>query len=102
MFLISGWVVAASLVAEKANVGMAVVIADITSMCGFGSDGAAALLSACSFVRCCSHQFVFSCLEVLFQAAKCKWRALRHTYLLLLPILGGMQAGLFVVDIDIK
>ena len=52
--------------AEKTNVGMGVFIAHITSMCGFGLDGAAALLSACSFVRCCSHQFVFSCLEVLF------------------------------------
>ena len=52
--------------AEKTNVGMAVFIAHVTSMCGFGLDGAAALLSACSFVRCCSHQFVFSCLEVLF------------------------------------
>ena len=52
--------------AEKTNVGKAVFIADITSMCGFGLDGAAALLSACSFVHCCSHQFVFSCLEVLF------------------------------------
>ena len=66
ILLISGWVVAASLMAEKIKVGMAVFIADITSMCGFGSDGAAALHSACSFVRCCSHQFVFSCLEVLF------------------------------------
>ena len=37
-------------------------------MCGFGSDGAAALLSACSFVCCCSHQFIFPCLEVLFQS----------------------------------
>ena len=27
--------------AEKTNVGMAVFIADITSMCGFGLDGAA-------------------------------------------------------------
>ena len=27
--------------AEKTYVGMAVFIADITSMCGFGSDGAA-------------------------------------------------------------
>ena len=26
--------------AEKTNVGMTVFIADITSMCGFGSDGA--------------------------------------------------------------
>ena len=37
-------------------------------MCGFGSDGAAALLYACSFVCCCSHQFPFPCLEVLFQS----------------------------------
>ena len=38
--------------AEKTNVGMAVFIADITSsMCGFGLDGAAALLSDCSLVR---------------------------------------------------
>ena len=37
-------------------------------MCGFGSDGAAALLSVCSFVCCCSHQFIFPCLEVLFQS----------------------------------
>ena len=44
------WFVAASFMAEKTDVGMAVFIADITSMCGFGSDGAAALLSACSFV----------------------------------------------------
>ena len=66
ILLISGWVVAASLMAEKTNVGMAFFIADITPMCGFGSDGAAALFSACSFVRCCSHQFVFSCIEVLF------------------------------------
>ena len=66
ILLISGWVVAASLMAEKTNVGIAVVVADITSMCGFGSDGAAALLSACSFVRCCNHQFVFSCIDVLF------------------------------------
>ena len=65
ILLISGWVVAASLMAEKTNVGMAFFIAEITSMCGFGSGGAAALLSVCSFVCCCSHQFVFSCLEVL-------------------------------------
>ena len=42
-----------------------------------------------------------------FQAAKCKWRALRHTCLLLLSVLGGMPAShqgmqarlFFVVDI---
>ena len=44
---------------------MAIVIN--TYLCGFGSDGAAALLSACSLVCCCSHQFVFPCLEVLLQ-----------------------------------
>ena len=66
ILLISGWVVAASLKAEKTNVGMAGFGAGNTSVCGFGSDGAAALLSACSFVRCDSHQFAFSCLEVLF------------------------------------
>ena len=64
--LVSCWVVAASFMAEKTNVGMAVFIADITSMCGFGLDGAAALLSACSLVRCGSHQFVLPCIEVLF------------------------------------
>ena len=53
--------------AEKTNVGVAVFVAGNTYMCGFGSDGAAALLSACSLVRCCSHQFVFPCLEVLLQ-----------------------------------
>ena len=42
ILLIFGWVVAASLMAENTNdVGMAVFIADITSMCGFGLDGAA-------------------------------------------------------------
>ena len=65
IFLISCWFVAVSLVAEKTNVGVAVFVADNTSMCGFGSEGTAALLSACSLVRCCSHQFVFPCLEVL-------------------------------------
>ena len=52
ILLISGWVVAASLMAEKTNVGMAVFIAHITSMCGFGLGGAAALLSASSSGRC--------------------------------------------------
>ena len=68
ILFLSCWVVAASLMAEKTNVGMAVFIADITSMCGFGSDGAAALHSGCSFVCCCSHQFLFPCLEVLFSS----------------------------------
>ena len=52
--------------AENTNAGVTVFVADIASMCGIGSDGVAVLLSACSFVRCYSHQFVFSCLEVLF------------------------------------
>ena len=64
--LICCWVVAASLMAENTNVEVAVFVADNTHVCGFGSNGAAALLSACSLVRCCSHQFVFLCLEVLF------------------------------------
>ena len=66
ILLICCWVVAASLMAEKTNVGVAVFVADNTYVCGCGSDGATALLSACSLVRCCSHQFVFPCLEVLF------------------------------------
>ena len=36
--------------AENPNVGVAVFVADNTSMCGLGSDGAAAFLSACSLV----------------------------------------------------
>ena len=40
--------------AEKTDVMSAVKTAIPTLMCGFGSDGAAALLSACSFFRCCS------------------------------------------------
>ena len=65
VLLICCWVVTASLMAEKTNVGVAVFVADNTYVCGCGSDGAAALLSACSLVRCCSHQFGFPCLEVL-------------------------------------
>ena len=51
----------------------------------------------------------YFCFVAPLQAAKFKWRALRHTCLLLLSILGGMpashegmQAILFVVDIYIK
>ena len=43
--------------AEDTNVGVAIFVADITSVCGLGSDGIAALLSAYSLVCCCSHQF---------------------------------------------
>ena len=56
--------------AGKTNVGAAVFVAGNTYVCGFGSDGAAALLSACSLVRCCSHQFSFPCLEVLFYTTR--------------------------------
>ena len=46
--------------AEEINAGVAVFVADRgLSMCGLGSDGIAALLSACSLVCCCSHQFIF-------------------------------------------
>ena len=54
--------------AEQTNAGVAVFVTDTTSMCGFGSDGAAVLLSACSLVCCCSQPFLFPCLEVLFQS----------------------------------
>ena len=53
--------------AEKTNVGVGVFVAGNIYVCGFGSDGAAALLSAFSLVHCCSHQFVFPWLEVLLQ-----------------------------------
>ena len=57
ILLICFWSVTASLMAENTNVGVAVFVADNTYVCGCGSDGATALLSACSLVRCCSHQF---------------------------------------------
>ena len=63
ILLISRWVVAASFMAEKPNVGVAIFVADNTYMCGFGSDGAAALLSACSLRQ---SSVCFHCLEVLF------------------------------------
>ena len=46
--LISCWFVAASLVAEQTNAGVSVFVADITSMYGFGSDGAAEVISLTS------------------------------------------------------
>ena len=53
ILLICCWVVTASLMAEKTNVGVAVFVADNTYyVCGCGSDGATALLSACSLVCC--------------------------------------------------
>ena len=78
--LLSCWVVIipASLMAEKTNVGVVVFVADNASMCGFGSDGVAALLSVYSPVRCCSREFVFACFKVLFKitpplcAIRCK------------------------------
>ena len=51
--------------AEKTNVVVAYLVAGNTYVCGFGSDGAAVLLYACSLVRCGSHQFVFPCIEAL-------------------------------------
>ena len=66
ILLISYWVVAASLVAEQTNAGVAIFVADNTSMCGLGSDGAAVILSACSLVRFCSHRFDLPCLQALF------------------------------------
>ena len=65
--LISGCAVAASLVAAETNAGVAVFVAEITCLCGFGSDGAVPLISSCSIVRCCLQQFIFPCLEMLFQ-----------------------------------
>ena len=44
ILLICCWVVTASLMAEKTNVGVSVFVADNTYACGCGSDGAAALL----------------------------------------------------------
>ena len=52
---------------KMSNAGVAVFVTDTTPMCRLRSDGAAALLSACSLVSCCSYQFVFPCLEVLLQ-----------------------------------
>ena len=65
--LISCLAVSASLVAEETKEGVAVFVAEITSWCGIGSGGVAALLSACLLVRCFSHQFVFPCLQMLFR-----------------------------------
>ena len=50
ILLICCWVVTASLMAEKTNVGVAVFAADNTYVCCCGSDGATVLLSACSLV----------------------------------------------------
>ena len=53
---------------EDANIEVTVFLAEITSMCGLESDGIAALLSACLLVRCCNRQFIFGCLQMLFQS----------------------------------
>ena len=61
ILVISCRAVATLLVAEESNVGVTVFVADITSMCGLWFDGIAALLSACSLVRCwsyCSYIYV--------------------------------------------
>ena len=63
ILLISCYPVAASLLAEVANAGMAVFVADITSLSGLGSDESTALLSVCSLVRWCGHQFIFPSLH---------------------------------------
>ena len=77
ILLICCWVVTASLMAEKTNVGVAVFVADNTYVCGCGSDGAAALLSACSLVRCsCSHQFVLSTYTIIYIYRRSKY----HTH----------------------
>ena len=54
--------------AEETNAGLTVFVADITSMWGSGSGGAAALLSACSFVRCCSQHLSYPVLRCCFRA----------------------------------
>ena len=66
ILLISCWVVAASLVAKEANAGVTVFAAENASMYGLKSDEIAALVSACSLVRCCSHQFILPCLGTLY------------------------------------
>ena len=82
LLLISCWAVAASLVAEENDAVMRVFVEEITSTCGIGSDGIAALLSACSLVRCCSQQFIFPCLQMLFQDTPllCARSATRPSY----------------------
>ena len=56
---------------EKTNVGMVVFISDITSMCGFGSDGAAALLSARSLVAAAA-------ISLYSPVLRCCFRVLLH------------------------
>ena len=53
ILLISSWDVAASIVTEETDVGVAVFV---TSVSGLRFDVIAAILSACSLVRCCSQQ----------------------------------------------
>ena len=55
---------------EKTTVGVTFFVADNTSTCGIRTDGAVVLLSVCSPVRCCGHQFIFHCLEVLLQGTR--------------------------------
>ena len=63
------WVVAASLVAEQTNVGVAVFVADIASMCGFGSGGAALspFLRAHLSAAALQSWFFSHCLQMMFQ-----------------------------------
>ena len=57
--------------AEDTNVGVTVFVADVTCMRCLGSDGIAALVYACPLVRCCSQQFIFPCLQMLFSSTLC-------------------------------
>ena len=61
------------LVAKETNLGVAVFIADITSMCGFGSDGAAYLPTYCVLV--CPLLQPSVCLPPVL---RCCFRALLH------------------------
>ena len=49
--------------AEETNAE--VLVAEITSMYGLGSDGFCVILSMCSPVSFCSHQFIFPCLQII-------------------------------------
>ena len=52
--------------AKEANAGVTVFTAENASMYGLKSDENAALVSAYSLVRCCSHRFILLCLGTLF------------------------------------
>ena len=56
--LMSCWAVAASPVVDETDAGVTVCVAEITSMCGFGSDGVVVLLSAGRSMRCLSRVYI--------------------------------------------